>query len=279
MVEDDYDSDESGFEEVLSGISDVAASERKDESPFLRDDPGPRTRNLSSNEQAYAAWLKDKTPGNLSKVIDSLSPTINSEITRYSGSKPLLRSKAKVLAIKAVKTFNPMSGARLSSWVVTNLQPLARYSIKQRDIKVPEVAARQAAEVSRVSEYLKDELGRSPTDDEIADEIGISAKRVAKVRSMAVATVSSSAFDEAESEDSSSAPGVETPSQLPFAQEAVYQGLSDTDRLIFDSLTGSHGKPMVPSKRVAAMLGVSPSAVSQRANLIARQITEVLENV
>lgn len=232
---------------------------------------------LNSYESAYADWLRDKSPSNMSKLLDTFAPTINSEIMRYEGSKPLLRSRARVLTIKAIKNFNPMSGAKLQSWVVTNLQPLSRYGQKQRSVHIPEVALRQSAEVNRVTEELKDDLGRDPTDEEIADEIGISPKRVANVRKMAVASVPSGQLDEVAGEDgdSSIAPAVVTPSQVPFAQDAVYMSLDDTDKMIFDSLTGSHGAKMVPAKVLAARLGITPAAVSQRANRIAQQIVGI----
>lgn len=277
-MEYDKEDDGSGLDTVMDGINSVSKAQEGSFAP-LRDEPGPRLKNLSGGEQAYAEWLKNKSPENMSRVVDAFAPTINSEIMRYSGPKPLLRSRAKVLAVKAVKSFDPMSGARLNSWIVTNLQPLSRYSIKQRDIQIPEVAARQAAEVSRVTEYLKDDLGRDPTDDEIADEIGISPKRVAAVRKMAVPSVVSGSFDDSEDgENVSTAPAVETPSQVPYAQEAVYQGLDRSDRLIFDHLTGMHGKKQLSGKDIAAMLGVSPSAISQRANAIAEQISYVVNN-
>lgn len=278
-MENGFEDESRGLDGAIGAIRGNAEREGASESPFLRNEPGPRLKNLSAGETAYAEWLKDRSPANMSKVVDAFSPTINSEIMRYSGSKPLLRSRAKVLAIKAIKSYDPMSGTRLNSWIVTNLQPLSRYSVRQRDVKIPEIAARQAAEVSRVSAMLKDDLGRDPTDDEIADEIGMSPDRVKKVRSMAVPSVVSGSFDEIEGSDgSSSAPGVYTPSQVPFAQEAVYQGLSKEDRLIFDHLTGSHGMEMLPANRVAAMLGMSPSAVSQRASGIAQQISYVVNN-
>lgn len=228
-------------------------------------------------EEAYAAWLRDRSPKSMSRLLDSFAPTINSEITRYEGPRHLLRSRARVLAVKAVKTFNPMSGAKLQSWVVTNLKPLSRYGQRQRDVRVPEVALRQAAAVDRVTKELRDDLGRDPTDDEIADEIGISPKRVAKVRSMAVASVPSGQLDEIEGPDGdqSIAPGVVVPSRVPFAADAVYMSLDDTDRFIFDSLTGSHGSGVVPAKVVAARLGISQAAVSQRASRIAQQLSEV----
>ena len=261
---------DSGIQTVMQAIGDISGS-----APTV---PGPKLKNLTTSETAYADWLRNKSPESMSKVLDALSPTINSEITRYSGSKPLLRSRAKVLAIKAVKSFDPMSGAKLNSWVVTNLKPLARYSIQQRDIHIPEVAARQAAAVNTATEQLKDELGRDPTDEEIADELGISVKRVQAVRSKAVATVTSGTFDEMDTDDASAVPAVSKSDPVPFATEAVYRDLSPEDKLIFDSATGSHGKPRIPGGEVAKQLGISPAAVSQRARAIGEQIAYVVNN-
>lgn len=242
------------------------------------DEHGPKLKNLTTSETAYADWLRDKSPANMSKVLDALSPTINSEITRYAGPSSLLRSKAKVLAIKAVKSFDPMSGARLNSWVVTGLKPLSRYGIQQRDIHVPEVAARQAAAVNAATERLIDELGRDPTDEELADELGISSKRVHAVREKAMASMHSGAFDESVSDDASSIPGVSKTDPMDFAREAVYRDLSPDDKLIFDSATGSHGVKPMKAIDVAAKLGVSPATVSQRAKVIGEQLSYVANN-
>ena len=230
----------------------------------------------SSYQEAYDKWVVDQTPENMSGVLDSLMPTINSEIMRFEGPKAHLRSKAKALAVKAVKTFNPMSGAKLQSWVVTQLQPLSRYGQGLRDVKAPELAIRQAAEVDRVTKLLSDDLGRDPTDEEIADEIGISVKKVKRVRRQVVPSVTAGSFELAQETDNSyNAPGVSTVSKVPYAQEAVYMSLNPRDRFIFDARTGSHGARSLSAVDVAKRLGISPAAVSQRANVIAEMIKEL----
>lgn len=258
--------DDTGVDSVMSAISSISGT------------PGPKLDKLSEGENAYADWLRDKSHENMSKVLEAYAPTINSEIMRYSGSKPLLRSKAKVLAVNAVKTFNPMSGARLNSWIVTNLQPLARYSVKQRDIHISEVASRKAAEIASTTERMRDELGRDPTDDELSDELGLSPQRIAAIRSKAMASVASGTFDDSGDDDYSGVPGVTESDKVPFAQEAVYGDLSDTDKFIFDAATGSHGVKRVPAVEVARKLGISPAAVSQRARVIGEQIAYVVDN-
>lgn len=258
-----------GVDAVMEGIRSISG-----QPPKINAD----TRKMNGVDSAYATWVKDQTPENMSGMLSALSPVINSEITRYSGPQNLLRSRAKVLAVKAVRTFNPMSGAKLTSWVVTNLKPLSRYGLRQRDVKVPEVAARQAAAVNGATMSLRDELGRDPTDEELADELGMSVKRVRDVRSKAMASVASGSFDESGTDEYSGTPGVVEPSKVPFAQEAVYRDLSPEDKYIFDAATGSHGVGRIHAVEVARKLGISPAAVSQRAKAIGEQIAYVVNN-
>lgn len=229
----------------------------------------------SSYQEAYDKWVVDQTPENMSGVLDALMPTINSEIMRYEGPKAHLRSRAKALAVNAVKTYNPMSGAKLQSWVTTNLKQLSRYGQGLRDVKAPELAIRRAAEIDRVSKMLEDDLGRAPTDLELADEIGISPKKIQRIRHQVAASVNTGSFDVENTEEASNQPGVYTPSPLPFASEAVYMSLSPDDQLLYDLRTGSHGRRMAQTSQIAKRLGISAPRVSQRADDIGRMIQQI----
>ena len=232
---------------------------------------------MSSYRDAYDKWVVNQTPENLAGVVSAFAPTINSEIQRYEGPKTLLRSRAKILAIKAIKTYNPMSGANLNSWVVSNLRQLSRYGQGLRDVRVPELALRRAAEVNRVYNEMSSDLGRPPTDEELSDEIGISVKKLRRVREQAKASVVSSSFDATDDSDSSSFdPGVVESRNVPFATEAVYMSLNDRDKKIYDMRTGSHGSPVYSATDIAKRLGVSSAAISQRADFIGSQIAGVL---
>ena len=231
----------------------------------------------SSYQEAYDKWVVDQTPENMSRVLDTLMPTINSEIMRYEGPKTHLRSRAKALAVKAVRTYNPYSGAKLQSWVTTNLKPLSRYGQGLRDVKAPELAIRRAAEIDRVSKALEDDLGRAPTDEELADEIGISPKKIQRIRHQVVASVPTGSFDvDAGGEDSAmAAPAVSTINKVPYAAEAVYMSLDPRDRMIYDYRTGSHGKSVLQNSEIAKRFGVAPASITQRSNAIAKMIQDL----
>ena len=111
-------------------------------------------------DSTYLKWSEDPTPENMAGMVNSLAPTINSEIQRYNGPTQLLRQKAKSLTIKAIKNYDPASKANLNSWVVTNMKPLHRYSREVNNaVHVPEQAQQQAALLNRRTQELTDERG------------------------------------------------------------------------------------------------------------------------
>lgn len=226
-------------------------------------------------EEAYTKWTEDPTPERMADVLDSLAPTINSEVQRYNGPKPLLRSKARGLAITAVKKYNPDSGAKLRSWTVTQLQPLSRYGKQLKPVRSGEIAVRQASEIAARQRDFELEHGRTPTDLELADTIGISPERVSKLRTTVNSVMNESQLADADT-DNIELPAVSQSSTLDFTSEAVYNSLSKRDQMIFDWKTGKHNKPALSNQEIAARLGMTPAAVSQITGNIANSIKSVV---
>jgi DNA-directed RNA polymerase specialized sigma subunit len=216
----------------------------------------------------------------MSDLVEAFMPTVNAEIMQYSGPKELLRSRGRLYVIQAIKSFNPMGTAKLRSWVVTNLKQLSRYGKRLRPIRASEAMLRNAAELATIEKRLEDDLGRKPTMDELTDETGWNPKTIEQIRKSAVPTVNSGVFDvdddggDVEGGD----PALIAPSKLPYATEAVYAGLDQKDKDIFDYRTGSHGKSEVSGKELADMLKITPAAVSQRSAAIGSQIVGMAMN-
>lgn len=228
-----------------------------------------------SYSRAYNAWVVNRTPENMAGLVDAFMPTVNAEIMQYSGPKELLRSRGRFLVTQAIKSFDPMSGTRLNSWVVTNLKQLSRYGKRLRPVRASEVMLRNAAELASVEKRLEDDLGRKPTDEELTDETGWSAKAIAEIRKSSIASVSGGAFGDDDEGDGVPEPGLVRPSRVPYAAEAVYMGLDDKDKDIFDGKTGMHGKKQTSGSGLADMLKLSPAAVSQRSAAIGRDIADM----
>lgn len=226
--------------------------------------------------RAYNAWVVSKTPEAMAELVDAFMPTINAEIMQYSGPKELLRSRARFIVTQAIKSYNPMGNTRINSWIVTNLKQLSRYGKRLRPVRASEMMLRNAAELASVEKRLEDDLGRRPTDDELVDETGWSKKTLAEIRKSAVASVNGGMFGgDDEGEGGSDEPGLVRPSAIPYAAEAVYMGLDDRDKAIFDGRTGMHGAQVQSGGSLADMLKISPAAVSQRSSAIGQAIADM----
>lgn len=232
-------------------------------------------KGQDSYTRAYNAWVVDQKPETMAGLVEAFMPTVNAEIMQYSGPKELLRSRGRYLVTQAIRSYNPMGNTKLNSWVVTNLKQLSRYGKRLRPVRASEAMLRSAAELASVERRLEDDLGRKPTDAELTDETGWSAKALAEIRKSAVATVSGGVDADADEEGSAGEPGLLRPDGARYAAEAVYMGLDDRDKAIFDAKTGLHGRKEQSGSSLADMLKISPAAVSQRSAAIGRQIADI----
>lgn len=228
-----------------------------------------------SYSRAYNAWVVNRSPETMAGLVEAFMPTINAEIMQYSGSKELLRSRGRYLVTQAIKTYNPMGNTKLNSWVVTNLKQLSRYGKRLRTIRASEAMLRNAAELASVEKRLEDDLGRKPTDEELTDETGWNAKTLADIRKSAVASISGGVDKDADEEGGVNEPGLIRPNNAQYAAEAVYMGLNERDKAIFDAKTGLHGKEQMSGSSLADMLQLTPAAISQRASAIGQSIADM----
>ena len=228
-----------------------------------------------SYSRAYNAWVVNPTPETMAGLVEAFMPTVNAEIMQYSGSKELLRARGRYLVTQAIKSYNPMGNTKLNSWVVTNLKQLSRYGKRLRPIRASEAMLRNAAELASVEKRLEDDLGRKPTDEELTDETGWNAKTIAAIRNSAIASISGGAESDADDEAGVGEPGLIRPNKAQYAAEAVYMGLDDKDKAIFDAKTGLHGKQQVSGSSLADMFKLSPAAISQRSAAIGQSIVDM----
>jgi DNA-directed RNA polymerase specialized sigma subunit len=230
--------------------------------PFL--DPTPNKLE-PKYKSLYDTWKINPNPSTTGMLLSAVSPEIDRGIFAHVGqSNPLLKSRAKKMALQAIRTYDP-SQAKLSTHIVNQLQGLKRVSRQQGQIlPIPERVAMDQGFVEKAKAELEDELGREPTMVEIADRTGLSPKRINYVRKfrypMAEGTISSMSEDE---ESGGFAPAVDQ-QQTNTWFEFVYSDLDETNQKIMEWTLGLHGSPVLSNQQIARKLRITPGAVSQR---------------
>jgi RNA polymerase primary sigma factor len=99
-----------------------------------------------------------------------------------------LISEGNIGLMKAVERFDPAKGGKLSTygswWIKQSIKrALANQS---KTIRLPVHLVDKIAKMRRTAMKLQEVFGREPTDDELAEELGISTSRVAQMRTAAI---------------------------------------------------------------------------------------------
>lgn len=174
--------------------------------------------------------------------------------------------------------------AKLKTFLMNQLQGLRRAAAKDAAvINIPEQVQLDHHHMARAEDELRDRLGRDPSTDELADETGLSARRIAYVRRLKMPAAEGGVLQPlrgAEGDDFND-PAVRSPTGGDDARawhDFVYASLTDpADRVVMEHSLGLYGKPVLSNQEIARRLGVTPSAVSQRKTRIQGRLDERAE--
>lgn len=99
-----------------------------------------------------------------------------------------LISEGNIGLMKAVERFDPGRGAKLSTYAAFYIKQAMRRSIADcaRLIRLPVYAQEKILEIHRAESRLRELLGRTPTDEEISDEIRLPSSKVRRLRTASV---------------------------------------------------------------------------------------------
>src|SRR5215213_354369 len=99
-----------------------------------------------------------------------------------------LISEGNIGLMKAVERFDPSKGGKLSTygswWIKQSIKrALANQS---KTIRLPVHLVDKISKMRRVAMQMSEELGREPTDDELAEEVGLSSAKVSQLKTVAI---------------------------------------------------------------------------------------------
>jgi len=217
---------------------------------------------------SYLAWKSDPTPQNADALLKDLYPVIKSSLLTYApdlADSPSMVSKAKLLILDVLPKYNPKQG-RLKPFLQFYLQRLRRYGGKERQvISIPERVVMLQNQLQQSRLELEQELGRPPSDAELADYTGISLK---KIRYAARGGIPQSMENweynflaDSNLADIKALPGGR--SSLEAAIDAIYLYLTPQQQYIVENYYGFGGRKPKTYSAIARELKVPVAKVKQ----------------
>ena len=199
-----------------------------------------------------------------------------------------LISEGNIGLMKAVERFDPAKGGKLSTygawWIKQSIKrALANQS---KTIRLPVHLIDKIYKLYRASLTMSEELGREPTDEELADEIGISSGKVSQLKRVSIRPAS---LDAPISDDDSTEFGeivgnedAQTPFEL-FRDKnmrdevsELLEVLDDRERKIILMRFGlDDGKPKI-LEEIGKKFGVTRERIRQLQNIALAKLRRAL---
>lgn len=216
----------------------------------------------------WKTWKKNPSDAAASALLSQVAPLIAREASKWDQTmaRPLLETEGKRLAMQAFHGYDPSKGAALGTHVVNQLQRMSRLVYANQNVaRLPENKMLWFHAYHKASARLGDELGRSPTTDEIADELGWSIPRVEEFRR----SIGRRELLESGGHDDSGASGLHDDERQDHTLDFVHHGLPPVQKAIFEHLTGYAGTETLSNTAIQKKLGLTQGQFSyQKAKLI-----------
>jgi RNA polymerase primary sigma factor len=212
------------------------------------------------------------------RLINSNLRLVVSEARKYQGGELCLLDLIQegILGlIRAAEKFDWRRGFKFSTYATFWIKQAIQRGIeaRARTIRIPVNVAQRERKMARTARELAIELGREPTDEEIAEKAGLTAAEVAQVRDAARAVTS---LDRPVGEEEGTALGDLMPSDTPDPSEEVeltlredavrraLEQLPELERRVVQLRFGINGdSPPTPLRETGRLIGVSDSEVSR----------------
>ena len=199
-----------------------------------------------------------------------------------------LVSEGNIGLMKAVERFDPAKGGKLSTYAAWWIKQSIKRALanQSKTIRLPVHLVDKIAKVKRLAMSMSEELGREPTDDELAEEVGISAAKLSQLRTVSIRPASLDApmndddgteFGELVGDDTAVDPA-ENLSDKNLQEEVTdLLGVLDArERKIINSRFGLDGGKARTLEEVGQKFGVTRERIRQLQNIALAKLRRAL---
>lgn len=186
-----------------------------------------------------------------------------------------LIAEGNIGLMHAVDRFDAGRGAKLSTYAAQWIKQAIKRALAEqsRTVRVPSQMAAKVTRMRRVSAQLSDELGREATEEEISEELGIAAEKIAQLKTIGLRPESLDApvVDDDETALSEIIADEQAPTPLellgekdfPGEIDAVLESLNKREATIIEHRFGLHGLAAKTLEQVSDLIGVTRERVGQ----------------
>lgn len=224
-------------------------------------------RLRAEDTQMWQQWKAAPSPDTLRPLMKRFEPVLRQKVQMWKApgvNEAAFKANLRIHAMDAFNTFDP-SKAGLRTHLENRLKKSMRFNVQQQNYGyIPEAKAGRIGDVTRATDELSEELGRTPTPQEIADFLNPMLSTRQRLTPKKVEQIQQAQFGDV---IGSSLESDVSPQAISREREVVgllRPALTPDQQSVYDHLYGLNGKQRTTSTtQLANLLGKSPSQVSR----------------